>query len=349
MGTTLIDNFDYKGKRFLDGRQSVATLAALKAMPETQLPDGFRAYCQEDKQWYEYNSRNTPDATAGKWRPAETSTIYDVSTKHPTGGIDGSDRYTDLISARATAGHSDTHVDNIKILSFKDPDGIRQFYLFTSYGVVDWSKPSCWMHLNSHVVELEWKGSIGGTVAEIAVPDRKSGMIVSFHEPGYGRRILVYTGEDSRSSNSGLTDCFMHLCPESRLFEYLGIIQQSTLSGPVDQTPIFKEFYLENAPDIDQKFIINYLSRAEGYSDGLVMIKESGGSSGSVFSGTVGGLDGSPVKIDAMGGTFVAYAIIDWSRVPEGTFKRVSLEILPEAKQLSHSPGIASWLQSKEM
>lgn len=70
MGTTLIDNFDYRGKRFLDSRQSVATLAALKAMPDTQLPDGFRAYCAEDKQWYEFNSANEVDATTGKWRPA---------------------------------------------------------------------------------------------------------------------------------------------------------------------------------------------------------------------------------------------------------------------------------------
>lgn len=70
MGTTLIDNFDYRGKRFLDSRQSVATLAALKAVPGTDIPDGFRAYCAEDKQWYEFNSANEVDATTGKWRPA---------------------------------------------------------------------------------------------------------------------------------------------------------------------------------------------------------------------------------------------------------------------------------------
>ncbi len=72
MGTSLIDNFDYRGRRFLDGRQSVATLAALRAVPETSVPDGFRAYCAEDGQWYEYNSGNAVDATTGKWRRITT-------------------------------------------------------------------------------------------------------------------------------------------------------------------------------------------------------------------------------------------------------------------------------------
>ncbi len=72
MGTSLIDNFDYRGRRFLDGRQSVATQAALRGVPETSVPDGFRAHCAEDGQWYEYNSGNAVDATTGKWRRITT-------------------------------------------------------------------------------------------------------------------------------------------------------------------------------------------------------------------------------------------------------------------------------------
>ena len=50
----------------------MATLAALRAVPETSVPDGFRAYCAKDGQWYEYNSANEVDATTGKWRRITT-------------------------------------------------------------------------------------------------------------------------------------------------------------------------------------------------------------------------------------------------------------------------------------
>lgn len=82
MGTTLIDNFSYKGRRFLDERQSVATLAALKAVSATDIPDGFRTYCAADGQWYEYNSANTEDSTTGKWRPAGSCLQEPGSSEH---------------------------------------------------------------------------------------------------------------------------------------------------------------------------------------------------------------------------------------------------------------------------
>ena len=86
MSTSLIDNFDYRAARFLDSRQSVATLAALKAVPETSVPDGFRAYCTSTAQWYEFNSSNTPDAATGRWRPLPTLTseITDDETTAPS-------------------------------------------------------------------------------------------------------------------------------------------------------------------------------------------------------------------------------------------------------------------------
>ncbi len=72
MGTSLIDNFDYRGRRFLDSRQSVATLAALRATAETSVPAGFRAYCAETALWYEYNSANPADPVTGRWRAIPT-------------------------------------------------------------------------------------------------------------------------------------------------------------------------------------------------------------------------------------------------------------------------------------
>ena len=68
---TIIDNFSLKGKSFMDGRQGVATVAALKAIPETDVPDGFRVYCAETKRWYEYNSANTVNSIFGRWLLAD--------------------------------------------------------------------------------------------------------------------------------------------------------------------------------------------------------------------------------------------------------------------------------------
>ena len=74
MSTSLIDNLDYRATRFLDSRQGAATLAALRAVAESSVPDGFRAYCAETALWYEFNSSNTPDAATGRWRPLPTLT-----------------------------------------------------------------------------------------------------------------------------------------------------------------------------------------------------------------------------------------------------------------------------------
>ena len=86
MSTSLIDNLDYRAARFLDSRQGAATFAALRAVAESSVPDGFRAYCAETALWYEYNSSNTPDATTGRWRPLPTLTdeITDDETTAPS-------------------------------------------------------------------------------------------------------------------------------------------------------------------------------------------------------------------------------------------------------------------------
>ena len=68
MSTTIIDNFSLKCKKYLDERQSVETVAELKAIGKSIIPDGFCVYCKETKKWYEYNSANTEDEILGKWR-----------------------------------------------------------------------------------------------------------------------------------------------------------------------------------------------------------------------------------------------------------------------------------------
>ena len=52
MAINVGDNFNYQGKKYLDNRQSFKTLSELQAY--TNVPEGFIAYCEEDKKRYEY-------------------------------------------------------------------------------------------------------------------------------------------------------------------------------------------------------------------------------------------------------------------------------------------------------
>ena len=52
MAINVGDNFSYQGKKFLDNRQSFKTLTELQAY--SSVPDGFLAYCEENKKRYEF-------------------------------------------------------------------------------------------------------------------------------------------------------------------------------------------------------------------------------------------------------------------------------------------------------
>lgn len=56
MALNIGDNFKYLGKKFLDDRQSFNTLTELKAC--TAVPEGFIAYCVEEKKRYEFVDNN---------------------------------------------------------------------------------------------------------------------------------------------------------------------------------------------------------------------------------------------------------------------------------------------------
>lgn len=65
MSLNIGDNFKYLGKKFLDNRESFATLEDMKKC--TQVPNGFITYCQEDGKRYEFNSSNNINELTGKW------------------------------------------------------------------------------------------------------------------------------------------------------------------------------------------------------------------------------------------------------------------------------------------
>lgn len=68
MAVQVIDNFKYAGKKPNFERDQFATLAAMKAYPESSLDEGHVAYCVETGKAYRYKSSNTNDATTGKWK-----------------------------------------------------------------------------------------------------------------------------------------------------------------------------------------------------------------------------------------------------------------------------------------
>lgn len=68
MAIQTASNFMYKGKNFLDARQSFDTILAMTSFSITSLPEGFIAYNKETDKYYKFNSTNDVDTTLGKWR-----------------------------------------------------------------------------------------------------------------------------------------------------------------------------------------------------------------------------------------------------------------------------------------
>lgn len=83
MSLNIGDNFKYLGKKFLDSRESFATLEAMKNC--VQVPDGFITYCQEDGKRYEFNSSNNINELTGKWTEFFNSSedCYYLGTEEP--------------------------------------------------------------------------------------------------------------------------------------------------------------------------------------------------------------------------------------------------------------------------
>ncbi len=55
MAISIIDSFEYKGKKFLDERSHFATLEAMYDIDLEQYPNGFEAFCDESNKWYVLN------------------------------------------------------------------------------------------------------------------------------------------------------------------------------------------------------------------------------------------------------------------------------------------------------
>ena len=68
MAVPFNDNLDYQGKLPDFVRQQYDTVADMKAMKGTKLPEMYIAFCLETRKVYLFNKQNEEDETYGKWR-----------------------------------------------------------------------------------------------------------------------------------------------------------------------------------------------------------------------------------------------------------------------------------------
>lgn len=68
MAILIADNFQYQGRKPLDSRIIVDTIADMKAIAESIVYEGILVYNKETKKFYQFDPANTVDATLGKWR-----------------------------------------------------------------------------------------------------------------------------------------------------------------------------------------------------------------------------------------------------------------------------------------
>lgn len=68
MAILVADNFQYQGRKPLDSRIIVDTVADMKAIAESIIYEGILVYNKETKKYYQFDPANIVDATLGKWR-----------------------------------------------------------------------------------------------------------------------------------------------------------------------------------------------------------------------------------------------------------------------------------------
>ena len=61
-------NIEYLGPEPDFTRQQWNTIAEMKAVKKSRMPEKYIAYCLEDRKWYEYDKNNETDPVLGKWR-----------------------------------------------------------------------------------------------------------------------------------------------------------------------------------------------------------------------------------------------------------------------------------------
>lgn len=362
MSTTLIDNFSYKGKGFLDSRQSVPTLAALKAMPETQSPDGFQCHCAEDGQWYQYGADNTVDPSTGKWRPSgrclqttgdcehlpmsqkavtqaitERQFVYDVSRLHPTSGIDGTDIYDIATAIKVVPSNARRFV---RLLSFKGQEADRELWIYDSESntsVSYWEHVNKFRRIDPSANILECGEVVNANSARVMIPiaRRIPGTMIHFSIEGIDS-YEIYVGKKYEGSEKYFS-CFVRFYTKEQVDSLISRDVHSLYSDD-DQRHYISELYVDKA-EPDETYQFTRIIKNDAYPDGLIWINRVGDSSPySVFLNNGIGTDDAVLELASSDGSFHAYAIINWQAAGENT--PLALRISDAAKIIENSPVI---------
>ena len=75
MAILVNSNFSNQSPTFLDARQQVEDLTALKALDINIIPDGFETYVKSEDCKYKFLSSNEDTEASGKWRISNVITL----------------------------------------------------------------------------------------------------------------------------------------------------------------------------------------------------------------------------------------------------------------------------------
>lgn len=84
MAVSILDQFDYRGKKQNFKRDAFDTIADMVAFSENYLPPVFETYCYEDGNKYRYRETNDIDPVLGKWRVVTEGGISELPTASAT-------------------------------------------------------------------------------------------------------------------------------------------------------------------------------------------------------------------------------------------------------------------------
>ena len=267
--------------------------------------------------------------------------IFDVSSRFPTSGTDGTDKYT--IETAIAAVKGDLQL-NVRYLTFKISDTERELWQFNAirtssisqFNIVDnWYKmrPSMFH-------EVEYKTNIYVTRNQVPKYNRVSGMIIHYTDNNGNSIYELYTGKNNAETDENYYNNFITLYTASQIDERIDYnVKPIYASG--DFANAIKELYIDKYEE-GAIYQIKKLIITDGYPNGLIWINKQGDSAdySVVNKNNLGGLNGGVVEINSADELFHAYIIIDWSKITYGYNEEITMVISDAAKVMENSPTI---------
>lgn len=112
------DNFQYRGKKPLDNRNSFDTTSEMKSYLDSFIDEGHISYCKETNKHYKYNSSNEDDPVLGKWREFNSGSSSGSGDSTPANIIEVTDLInTPKIGAKQTVTSTDlkANISDLKV------------------------------------------------------------------------------------------------------------------------------------------------------------------------------------------------------------------------------------------